>query len=62
MTIDNTIRDEKLQNDINRKAAKLPVWSPGKIDKYEHLSGEEILPFDQSRIIRQAKFTIFSTG
>ena len=30
------------------------VW---KIDKYEYLTGEEILPSDESRIIQQVKFT-----
>ena len=34
----------------------------GKIDKYEFLTGEEILPFDQSRIIEQAKFTYSLLG
>ena len=38
--------------DINREAI-----SPGKIDKYEYFTGEEMLPSDQSRIIKQAKFT-----
>ena len=28
-----------------------------KIDKYEYITGEEILPSDQSRIMEQAKFT-----
>ena len=28
-----------------------------KIDKHKYLTGEEILPSDQSRIIKQAKFT-----
>ena len=32
--------------------------SSGKIDKYEYLTGEEILPSDQSRMIQQAKFTL----
>ena len=31
--------------------------SLGKIDKLEYLTGEEILPLDQSRGIEQAKFT-----
>ena len=35
MTIENQIRDEKLQCDINREAAKISVLSSGKIDKYE---------------------------
>ena len=57
MTIDDKIRDEKLQYDINREAAKISALLSGKIDKYEYLTGEEILPSDQSRILEQAKFT-----
>ena len=57
MTIDDKIRDEKLQYDINREAAKISALSSGKIDKYEYLTGEEILSPDQSRPIEQAKFT-----
>ena len=41
MTIENQIRDEKLQYDINREAAKIPASLSGKIDKYEYLTGEE---------------------
>ena len=44
MTIEDPIRDEKLQYDINREAAKISALSSGKIDKYEHLTGEEIVP------------------
>ena len=43
MTIDDKIRDEKLQFDINREAAKISALSSGKI-KYEYLSGDKILP------------------
>ena len=43
MTIDDKIRDEKLQYDINREAAGLSALSSGKIDKYGYLTGEEIL-------------------
>ena len=57
MTIDGKIKDEKLQYDINREAAKISRLLSGKIDKYEYLTGEEILLSDQSRIIEQAKFT-----
>ena len=57
MTIDDKIRNEKLQYDINREAVKILALSSGKTDKYEYLTGEEILPSDQSRIIRQAMFT-----
>ena len=34
MAIDDKIRDEKVQNDINREAAKIPASSSGKIDKH----------------------------
>ena len=51
MTIDDKIRDEKLQDNINREAAKMSPLSSGKIDKYEYLTGEEILPSDKKRVI-----------
>ena len=54
--IDGKIRDEKLQHNINRKAAKRSALSCGKIDKYEYLTGEEILPSNQRQIIEQSKF------
>ena len=55
-------RDEKLQYDINREAAKILALSSGKIDKYEYLTGEEILRSDQRRVIEQAKFTYSPLG
>ena len=55
MAIDDQIRDEKLQYCINRKAAKSAL-SSWKIDKYEYLTGEEILPSNQQQIIEQAEF------
>ena len=51
MTIDDKIRDEKLQYDINREAAKISTLSSRKIDKSEYLTGEEILSFHQRQII-----------
>ena len=62
MTIENQIKDEKLQYDINREAAKITALSSGKIDKYEYLTGEEILPSNQQQIIEQAKFAYSSLG
>lgn len=44
MTIDYKSRDEKLQCDINRVAAKMPALSVGRTDNYKYLAGEEILP------------------
>ena len=57
MTIDDQIRDEKLQYNINIEVTKTSALSSVKIDKYEHLTGEEILPSNQKKIIEQAKFT-----
>ena len=61
MTIDDTIKDEKLQYGINREAEKIAL-SSGKIDKYKFFTGEEVLPSDESQIIEQAKFTYSSLG
>ena len=41
MAIDDKIRDEKLQNDINREVARISTLSSGKIDKYEYLTGQK---------------------
>ena len=57
MTLNDQIRDEKLQYDINREAAKISALSSGKPDKYEYLTGEEILPSNQQQITEQANFT-----
>ena len=62
MTIENQIKDEKLQYDINREAVKISALSSGKIDKYEYLTGEEILPSNQQQIIEQATFTYSPLG
>ena len=51
------IRDEKVQYDINREAAEISATSSGKIDKYEYLAGDELLPSNQRQIIQKAKFT-----
>ena len=62
MTTEDNFRDEKLQYDINVDAAKISALSSGKIVKYEYLTGEEILPFDQKQVIEQAKFTYYPLG
>ena len=49
MTIDDQIKDEKLQYGINREAAKMSALSLGKINKYEYLTGEEMLPSNQKQ-------------
>ena len=62
MTTEDQIRDETLQYDINREATKISALLSGKIDKYEYLTGEEILPSTQQQIIEQAKFTYSPLG
>ena len=57
MTINNQIRDEKPQYDINREASKISALSSGNIQKYEYLTGEDIVPSNQQQTIEQAKFT-----
>ena len=62
MIIDDQIREEKIQFDINREAAKISAESSGKINKCEYLTGEEILPSNQQQIIEQATFTYSPLG
>ena len=62
MIINDQIRDEKLQYDINREAAEISALSLGKIDKYEYLTGKDILLSNQQQIIEQAKFTYCPLG
>ena len=62
MKINDQIRDEKLQYNINRQEAKISALSSGKIHKYEYLTGEDILPSNQQQIIEQARFTYSPLG
>ena len=62
MTTEDQYRNEKLRYDINREAVKISALSSGKIDKYEYLTGEEILPSTQQQIIEEAKFSYSRLG
>ena len=62
MTINDQIKDEKLQYNINREAAKISALSSGKLHKYEYLTDEDILPSTQQQIIEQTKFTYSTLG
>ena len=62
MTINDQIRDEKLQHDIDREAPKISALSSEKIHKYEYLTGEDILPSNQQQITEQARFTYSPLG
>ena len=58
MIFDEKIRDEKLQNYINSETAKISALSSGKLDKFDYLTDEEILPSNQRQIIEQDKFLL----
>ena len=60
--MDDKIRDEKLQYDIDREAVEISAILSRNIDKYEFLTGEEILPSDKRRVIEQAKFAYSPLG
>ena len=62
MTINDQIKDEKLQYNINKEAAKISALSSGKLEKYEYLTGEDILPSNQQQIMEQTKFTYSPLG
>ena len=62
MTINDQIKDEKSQYNINREVAKISALSSGKLHKYEYLTGEDILPSNQQQIIEQTKFTYSPLG
>ena len=55
VTTDDKIRNEKLQYDSNREAAKISALTTGKINKHEYLTGKEFLPFNQRQIKEQVK-------
>ena len=58
MKINDQIRDEKLQYNINREAAQISALSSGEIKKYEYVTGEDILPSNKQQIIEQVDLLI----
>ena len=62
MADDDKTRDKKLQNYVNRETAKISALSYEQIDKYEYLTGEEILPSDQRRVIEQVRLVYSPLG
>ena len=62
MAINDQIKAEKLQYDINRETAKISSLSSGKLHKYEYITSEDILPSNQQQIIEQTKSTYSPLG
>ena len=57
MTVDDQIKDEEAQYNINREAAKISSLSSSKINKYDYLTGKVVLSSNQEQIIEEAKLT-----
>ena len=57
MTINDQIRDEKLQYDINREATKISALSSGTINK-----SKSKLPSNQQKIMEQPRLPYSSLG
>ena len=53
-TTDDKTRDEKLQYEISRSAAKITLFSSGNIDKYKYLAGEEKLLSQQYESVKDS--------
>ena len=58
MTINDQIRDEKLQYAIDREAAEISALSSGKTYKFKYLTGEDLLPSNKQQIIEKADLLI----
>lgn len=56
------MKDEKLQCDISREAAKRPALSSGQINKYKFFTRKEILSFNRNQMMDQATFTYSPLG
>ena len=56
------IRLEMKIYNLKREVVKTLALLPNKIDKYEYLTGEEVLPLNQSQMIEQAEFTCSNLG
>ena len=62
MKIIDQIRDEKLQYDINKEAAKISSKSSAELHEYEYLIGKEIILSNQQQLLEQAKFIYSPLG
>ena len=58
--LDDEIKANKTQYDLDRQAAKIPELSSGELEKYEYLTGEEL--GYKPDALQKAKFEYFSLG
>ena len=52
--LDNKIRSNQAQYDLDRQSAKISALSSGKLDKYEYLTGEDL--GYKPDVVQKAKF------
>ena len=62
MIINDQIKDEKIQYDINREASKISALSSGNIHEYEYLTSEDVLRSNQQQVTQQVRFTYSLLG
>ena len=62
MIINDHIKDEKMQYDINKEASKISALSSGNIHECKYLTSEDILPSNQQQVIQQVRFTYSPLG
>ena len=62
MIINDQIKDEKMQYDINREPSKISALSSGNIHEYEYLTSEDILRSNQQQVTQQVRFTYSLLG
>ena len=62
MTIDDKLHKKLQYKERSREAAKMSALSPRKINKYEYLTGEEILPSNRRKIRERARLAFSPLG
>ena len=58
--LDNKIRSNKAQYDLDRQNAKISALSSGELDKYEYLTGEDL--GYKPDVVQKAKFEYYPLG
>ena len=53
-TLDDKIKSNKVQCDLDRQNAKISALSNGELDKYEYLTGEDLRC--KPDVVQKAKF------
>ena len=60
--LDDKIKAEKVTHDLGQESAKISALKSGNIDKYEYLTGQEIIPTGQAADLAHAKFEYSPLG